>query len=450
MKEDGLDLAPAKVLSEREDVVRVMSIHKSKGLEFPVVIAADMGKAFNRQDMHSLILFHNTLGIGLKQYDAQWRMAYPTLLWNGICAQIGWESTAEEERVLYVAMTRARDKLILTGHTSHLERDWQRWRGQVNPARARSYFDWVLPGVASRPESEAWLLGGAPSWQSGLWQVTIHSRVGAAAADAGEQAEEPRLARLKEGLPTGTAAPLWMEQALTWTYGYPAATETAAKFSVSEIKRQYNLRYAEAMEEEQPPASPLAGIAEDEDSFGPTPPWLAEQDGSAGGAWRGTVMHKVMQYIQLTPDMTDGDIRRQMASWRADGLFSEEELELVFVPSVRRFCSSPLGRRMALSPDVRREYPFSVLLPGGGYLPALEEGERILVQGVVDCLFWQDGQWVLVDYKTDRLPDEEAFRRRYAVQLALYCQAASQILGAPVGSAYIYSFYLDREIAFSF
>ena len=134
----------------------------------------------------------------------------------------------------------------------------------------------------------------------------------------------------------------------------------------------------------------------------------------------------------------------------ADGLFSEEELRLVFVPSVQRFCSSPLGRRMALSSDVRREYPFSVLLPGGGYLPALEEGERILVQGVVDCLFWQDGQWVLVDYKTDRLPDEEAFRRRYAVQLALYCQAASQILGAPVGSAYIYSFYLDREIAFSF
>lgn len=450
MKEDGLDLAPAKVLSEREDVVRVMSIHKSKGLEFPVVIAADMGKAFNRQDMHSLILFHNTLGIGLKQYDAQWRMAYPTLLWNGICAQIGWESTAEEERVLYVAMTRARDKLILTGHTSHLERDWQRWRGQVNPARARSYFDWVLPGVASRPESEAWLLGGVPSWQSGLWQVTIHSRIGAAAADAGEPAEEPRLARLKEGLPTGTAAPLWMEQALTWTYGYPAATETAAKFSVSEIKRQYNLRYAEAMEEEQPPASPLAGIAEDEDAFGPTPPWLAEQDGSAGGAWRGTVMHKVMQYIQLTPDMTDGDIRRQMASWQADGLFSEEELRLVFVPSVQRFCSSPLGRRMALSTDVRREYPFSMLLPGGGYLPALEEGERILVQGVVDCLFWQDGQWVLVDYKTDRLPDEEAFRRRYAVQLALYRQAALQVLGAPVGSAYIYSFYLDREIAFSF
>ena len=241
-----------------------------------------------------------------------------------------------------------------------------------------------------------------------------------------------------------------MEQALTWTYGYPAATETAAKFSVSEIKRQYNLRYAEAVEEEQPPASPLAGIAEDEDAFGPTPPWLVEQDGSAGGAWRGTVMHKVMQYIQLTPDMTDGDIRRQMASWQADGLFSEEELRLVFVPSVQRFCSSPLGRRMALSTDVRREYPFSVLLPGGGYLPALEEGERILVQGVVDCLFWQDGQWVLVDYKTDRLPDEEAFRRRYAVQLALYCQAASQVLGAPVGSAYIYSFYLDREIAFSF
>ena len=450
MKEDGLDLAPAKVLSEREDVVRVMSIHKSKGLEFPVVIAADMGKTFNRQDMHSLILFHNTLGIGLKQYDAQWRMTYPTLIWNGICAQIGWESTAEEERVLYVAMTRARDKLILTGHTSHLDRDWQRWRSQVNPARARSYFDWILPIVAARPESESWLMGGEASWQSGLWQATIHRHVGAAAPDAEGDADDPRLARLREGLPTGTAVPLWMEQALTWTYEYPEATETPAKFSVSEIKRQYNLRYAEAIEEELPPSVLAAGFAEEEDTFGPIPPWLSEQDGSAGSAWRGTVIHKVMQYIQIVPDITEEAIRRQMMTWRADGLFSEEELRLVFVPAIRRFCNSPLGRRMALSTDVRREYSFSVLLPGGGYLPSLESGERILVQGVIDCLFWQEGQWILVDYKTDHLPDEEAFRRRYAVQLALYRQAASQVLGTSVDRVYIYSFHLNKEIAFQF
>ena len=108
MKEDGLDLAPAKVVSEKEDVVRIMSIHKSKGLEFPVVFVADMGKAFNRRDTQDQILFHNRLGIGLKQYDPEWRMSYPTLIWSGIAAQLRWEGTAEEDRILYVAMTRAR------------------------------------------------------------------------------------------------------------------------------------------------------------------------------------------------------------------------------------------------------------------------------------------------------------------------------------------------------
>ena len=107
MMEDGLDLAPAKVVSEKEDVVRIMSIHQSKGLEFPVVIVADMGKEFNRKDLQEPILFHNELGIGLKQYDSAWRMFYPTLIWSGIEAKLRWEGTAEEERVLYVAMTRA-------------------------------------------------------------------------------------------------------------------------------------------------------------------------------------------------------------------------------------------------------------------------------------------------------------------------------------------------------
>lgn len=450
MKEDGLDLAPAKVLSEREDVVRIMSIHKSKGLEFPVVIAADMGKAFNRQDMHSLILFHNTLGIGLKQYDPQWRMTYPTLIWNGICAQVAWESTAEEERILYVAMTRARDKLILTGHTAHLERDWQRWRSHVNPARARSYFDWLLAEIASRPESNAWLMGGSLQWTSGLWQLCIHRHVGAASAEAAEFCAEPRLACVKNGQLTGTASPPWMDQALAWKYAYPAAAETAAKFSVSEIKRQYNLQYLNEMEEEQLAVSEAAVAAAGDDAFSQAPPWLLEEEDSVSGAWRGTVIHKVMQYIQFMPDMTASDICRQIEQWRRDRLFSEEEIRLIRIPAILRFCRSFLGQGMAASADVRREYSFSVLLPGGGYLPPLESGERILVQGVIDCLFWQDGQWVLVDYKTDHLADEDAFRQRYTVQLALYRQAVMQVLAVPVSCVYIYSFYLEKEIAFYF
>ena len=453
MKEDGVDLAPAKVLSEREDVVRVMSIHKSKGLEFPVVIVADMGKAFNKKDLSSPILFHNRLGIGIKQYDPLWRMSWPTLAWSGIAAQVAWESTAEEERILYVAMTRARDKLILTGHSAALDKNWQRWRSQIHPSRAKSYFDWVLPVVAGRPESaagnDAVENGRDASWRCGLWQVFIRHGAGGAAVTDEEVQQEPRLEKLRRGELTGADIPAWLDEALSWQYPYPLATETAAKISVSEIKRQYNLLRQSEWEEEEL-AAPLTKEQADEDSFASLPPWLEEKRDELSGARRGTVIHKVMQYIDVKEGMTEQGIRKQLERWEKEGLFSAEERAMVYVLAILNFCRSPLGQRMAASPDIRREYPFSALFPGGGYLPVVEEGDRVLVQGVVDCLFRSGGNWVLVDYKTDRLEQEEAFRRRYAVQLALYRQALIQIGRLPVGEVYIYSFYLQKEIAFDF
>lgn len=187
MKEDGLDLAPAKVVSEKEDVVRIMSIHKSKGLEFPVVFVADMGKAFNRRDTQDQILFHNRLGIGLKQYDPEWRMSYPTLIWSGIAAQLRWEGTAEEERILYVAMTRARDQLILTGHSSHIDRDWQRWTSHLNPAQAKSYFDWVMPAALAPfgAKADADYARPGAAWQDAVWQVRIAKAVPAGTVEEG-------------------------------------------------------------------------------------------------------------------------------------------------------------------------------------------------------------------------------------------------------------------------
>lgn len=452
MKEDGLDLAPAKVVSEKEDVVRIMSIHKSKGLEFPVVFVADMGKAFNRRDTQDQILFHNRLGIGLKQYDPEWRMSYPTLIWSGIAAQLRWEGTAEEERILYVAMTRARDQLILTGHSSHIDRDWQRWTSRLNPAQAKSYFDWVMPAALAPfgAKADADYARPGAAWQDAIWQVRIARAVPAGTVEEGAYDGEPRLEALRRGDLTGTPVPSWLDEQLSWQYAYPQAVRTAAKFSVSEVKRRYQELHSDELQDEAALSVPAAAVIPtapgEDDAFAALPPWLAGEEAAVSGAQRGTALHKALQYITPATDQTTATLRREIDAFVRQGLLSREEAKLVYVPVLAAFCQSDIGRRMAESPELHREYPFTVLLAGGDPLPETETGEQILIQGVIDCLFREDDAWILVDYKSDRLETADAFRSRYAVQLALYKRAVEQITHRPVEETYIYSLHLQQEI----
>lgn len=452
MKEDGLDLAPAKVVSEKEDVVRIMSIHKSKGLEFPVVFVADMGKAFNRRDTQDQILFHNRLGIGLKQYDPEWRMSYPTLIWSGIAAQLRWEGTAEEERILYVAMTRARDQLILTGHSSHIDRDWQRWTSRLNPAQAKSYFDWVMPAALAPfgAKADADYARPGAAWQDAIWQVRIARAVPAGTVEEGAYDGEPRLEALRRGDLTGTPVPSWLDEQLSWQYAYPQAVRTAAKFSVSEVKRRYQELHSDELQDEAALSVPAAAVIPtapgEDDAFAALPPWLAGEEAAVSGAQRGTALHKALQYITPAADQTTATLRREIDAFVRQGLLSREEAKLVYVPVLAAFCQSDIGRRMAESPELHREYPFTVLLSGGDPLPETETGEQILIQGVIDCLFREDDAWILVDYKSDRLETADAFRSRYAVQLALYKRAVEQITHRPVEETYIYSLHLQQEI----
>lgn len=452
MKEDGLDLAPAKVVSEKEDVVRIMSIHKSKGLEFPVVFVADMGKAFNRRDTQDQILFHNRLGIGLKQYDPEWRMSYPTLIWSGIAAQLRWEGTAEEERILYVAMTRARDQLILTGHSSHIDRDWQRWTSRLNPVQAKSYFDWVMPAALAPfgAKADADYARPGAAWQDAIWQVRIARAVPAGTVEEGAYDGEPRLEALRRGDLTGTPVPSWLDEQLSWQYAYPQAVRTAAKFSVSEVKRRYQELHSDELQDEADLSVPAAAVIPtapgEDDAFAALPPWLAGEEAAVSGAQRGTALHKALQYITPAADQTTATLRREIDAFVRQGLLSREEAKLVYVPALAAFCQSDIGRRMAESPELHREYPFTVLLAGGDPLPETETGEQILIQGVIDCLFREDDAWILVDYKSDRLETADAFRSRYAVQLALYKRAVEQITHRPVEETYIYSLHLQQEI----
>lgn len=452
MKEDGLDLAPAKVVSEKEDVVRIMSIHKSKGLEFPVVFVADLGKDFNRRDTQEAILFHNRLGVGLKQYDPQWRLSYPTLIWNGIAARLRWEGTAEEERVLYVAMTRARDQLILVGQSKTLAKDWLRWNSQIHPAQANSYLDWLMPVVLQAlPQASVQEPLAGLQFNNELWQLAIWPSETAAPVSEAALAREPRLEALKEGLPTGTVVPAWLDQALSYTYPYPKAVVTPAKFSVSEIKRQYQeLHLPEAaIDTAELTAVPeTAAPKGEEDAFAALPGWLAEEEDTISGAQRGTALHKALQYITPGPQATYRSLRQELTACVQAGRLTAEEEKLVYLPKILAFAHSDLGKRMAQAAEIHREYPFTVLLDGREPLPSVEKGEKILVQGVIDCLFREKDGWVLVDYKSDRLEKAADFLNRYQIQLRLYKQAVEQITGLPVRETYIYSLHLEQDISF--
>ncbi len=452
MQDDEIDLAPAKVLGEGEDVVRILSIHKSKGLEFPVVVIADMGKQFNERDLSRDILLHQTLGIGLRQFDSEWRISTPTFIWNGLKAQLGWEGRAEEQRILYVAMTRARDKLIMVGSVNHLETTWEHWQQHLDPAQGRTYLDWLMPLFAGQDEwqemDKSVLNGLDGTWRRGLWQVTLHRSVTPQAVAERESETDSLLASVQAGKPTGIAWPAWFDKTLSWQYDYPQATHTAAKYSVSEIKEQYQRRLFTELAEAEELAAPGAGTEpQDDDVFAELPPWLQEEEDQVTGARRGTAMHKAMQHLQLQHVLTLEDLQQQVQQWQEQGFFTAEEAKLLRLPELLSFCQSPLGQRMAASPQVHREYPFSVLLPARGLLADAEAGEEILVQGIIDCLFKEGDAWVLVDYKTDHLETEEAFRQRYAIQLDIYKAATEQISHCPVKETYIYSLHLGKSIS---
>lgn len=444
MQEDGVDLAPANVLGEHENVVRIMSIHKSKGLEFPVVIVADMGKTFNRRDTNELILCHHTLGIGIKQYDSLWRMLYPTLAWNGVRTQLAWESTAEEERILYVAMTRARDKLILVGHTNNMKHDLLRWQHRVHPAQAKSYLDWVMSVVLNKVDNFLMeSLENSKIWEDDIWQVQIRGAVSPETGEACAKTADARIEAVRQGILTQTPAPRWLLSALRWQYPFPEAVHMSAKISVSEIKRQHSLiQQADNEELSEPLIKPLT----EENPFMIPPAWERPQQDRVSGAMRGTAMHKAMQYIPLQVDLSLADIRAYLVEQTQKGHLTSEESEMVDIIHLQAFLQSDIGKCMARSPEVHREYPFSVLLKQNTYLPSLEKGEAVLVQGIIDALFLDQDEWILLDYKNDFLPDKEAFIKRYRVQLDIYKEAIEQVTGKRVKEMYLFSFYLQQAI----
>lgn len=407
----------AHLLGENDDVVRLMTIHKSKGLEFRVVFGALMGKKHGGSRAADLIA-HRDLGLGIYLYDSELRTRRITLPQSAILERARREDAAEEMRILYVLLTRAQEKLILVGSARDLKRASRRFDALSRaPGAGESYLEWMM--AARRSAEKA---GKKP-----VSEVFFHS--------AGEltairpDAPDPRAqfdAILREPEKFADAE---IDRALGWTYPHEKDTGKPLKLTVSGMLREV----------EGPEALPA--LIE-------RPAFMAEEKpGRMTAAERGTAVHRAMQLVNL--DAVRALHGRELASAVAGQLNAAEkkrrllpaQREAVSASAIARFLESPLGVRLRSAETVRREWPFNVLLRVDEALTAEEAGrygsEEILVQGTIDCCFLEDGKWVLLDYKTDRADDPDALREHYRKQLNVYALALERITGVPVAERYL-------------
>lgn len=447
MLDGGDDFSTAKTGGENEDLVRIMSVHKSKGLEFPVVILANIGKRFNVEDMKKPILLHKTFGVGPFCIDAQNRYRYPTIARLAIAQQTAAENHAEELRVLYVAMTRAREKLILVGSVGDLAAQQEKWtmlarRAELSRSTiigAKSWLDWLAPvlakhsaGVALRLTEDA-CVAYRPS--EAEWKIDCHL-VGAPPQEETAEERSDILAAIKRLDPLeadGDIAEL--DARLTWQYPSRASVTIPAKLSVTEIKR----RFAEQEEQAETVVGPTAESYEK--------PRFLQTKKRLTAAEYGTMMHTVMQMLDLQGDLTEAGIKEQVRTLAEREIIAADLAGEIDCRAIADFFTLPLGKSLLASKDIRRELPFGILLPAETYCKEIGQSEEtIFVQGVADLLFLSETGWTLVDYKTDRGADSATLRARYQVQIDLYRNAIEKLTRIPVTKCYLYALATGRVI----
>ena len=469
LKERGSDLGIARALGENENVVRIMSVHKSKGLEFPVVVVADLGKQFNFQDLKKDVLLHKELGLGPQLIDAEKRLSYPTLAKLAVKRQLKLETLAEELRILYVAMTRAKEKLILVGSEKKLAKAATGWCRYLNypswflPAlqltEARSYLDWLCPAVARHRDGVclSQLAGSEktpfleiahdPScWSVSLYPWGTQDKWRIQEDAMAETKTWMRLVQDLEPVPVENEIMKMIDNNLSWNYPAAALVNKPAKVSVTELKH----RFAKQSEEEDYNA---AGIFTSNLTLpGRLAPFkqprFYQERAHFTLAEKGTLMHLVMQHLDLKAALDNDDLARQVKLMVEKELLTIEEAAAIDLAPVVKFWRSPLGQRVRAAAHVKRELPFSLVLPAQEVYPDLPADsfsakEVVFVQGIIDYLVFEAENLFLIDFKTDYITGEKSKETAnyYRAQLDLYARAIQEIIYRSVKEKYLYFFY---------
>ena len=421
--------------------VRIMSIHKSKGLEFPVVILSDLARRFSNMDFQSSVLVHPQLGLGPVCVDARRHIQYPTIARQALERTLRREAKAEELRVLYVAMTRAKEKLVMV-HTQ------ANAGGRVADLMALSdcpvlpeavdsgkcMGDWIMLPLLQRSEAASLreLAGqnGEGSFYADEtpWTVCVHDGLQFAAPVQQSDAAAEERAPQREELPADFAA-------LSYRYPYAEQTAFPAKLTATQLKGR---AIDEEISENTTLPPRLRNLCK--------PKFLAGKM-ALTGAERGTALHLVMQDLDFFCEPNEQSVREQIEKLRAQRKLTEEQAKAADAYAIVQFLRSDLAARIRKSKQVEREYRFSLLRPVRDF-SSLDADDSVLLQGVVDCFFEEDGELVVVDFKTDHVSRAQLDERaeHYRPQLEAYSMALTRVMGKKVKEKVLYFFSAGEEV----
>lgn len=447
LKVNSVDFGEAHILGEDDNMVNIISMHKSKGLEYPIVFVSGLGRQFNQSDSKKNLLINGDYFLAAMFMDSKKRYKKNTLLREFFRMHTKLESMAEEERVLYVAMTRAKEKLIMTGYTSELEKLTEKYRSiEMND-------DTLLP-YSIRQDAAGFLpllIAGMVRYDMLIKRFGMEDIIAVKVFD--EQQINDRL--LTEVVQKEYKTADFLEIAsktepdeiynklkedIEYEYPYRAYTSIKSKMSISDIKK----------------SKAYDGKGYDMDmefiSFSADKP--VGGDGLTG-AERGTLVHKFMELLPFDKLVEDCDYKKYITEFKdelkANGIMDDRELKAINVNKINNFLCGELGRRMiaaAKRHELYREKQFSIGIPVNEIYDDLDSpstDDIVIVQGIIDAYFYENGKIILMDYKTDHA-DEDTLTGRYKAQLLYYAETLENLLSCPVSEKLMYSFYLDREV----
>lgn len=453
LRKYDVDFGEAEIVSENEEAVRIMSIHKSKGLEFPICFVAGLGKQFNKSDSRGKIIIHPELGIGLEDCDGERRIKQTTFVKQVLAKQVDLENLGEELRVLYVALTRAKEKLILVGGIKKAAQKLDIWRSDAFMGvaskgalsygcrtKASCYLDWILPALFSYGEKyeiaiEDTKAAGEDLIQeikSGLYKEELLDRI--------EQVDQKVL--------------MQMEERLSFVYPRQEEVSLKTKVSVSELKHQ-------AMVFEPEEAESVKWFEQEQPK--PYVPLFIQEREENRGALRGTAVHRVMECmdfslmeerfagagIQRTVEEIQPFIEKRLLELLEAHKIDTEMYELIQPKKIACFFTKEIAVRMSRAQkegNLFLEKPFVMGKEAREIYSEMESSERVLIQGIVDVFFIEKGKIHVLDYKTDRVSRPKQLIDRYETQIELYAEALAKVFEVEIGEKLIYSFALGETI----
>ncbi len=444
IQDQKMDFGEADLVNEQADAVRVMTIHKSKGLEFPVVFVAEMGRQLKvSSDMENGVIADSSFGIGLEVRDLSRRVKASGLAANWIQDGKAFQEREEELRLLYVAFTRAREKLILVGHLKDAEESLSKFTYSLTYNRrisAVTYWDWILPAMFGCPE-------GTPiSWKILTKDEIVKNEV---QTDVSHRLSKAVLEHWDTDRTYDPEVKEQLDEQFSYVYPYADAKNQKMKFTVSELKKRTHM--AETQEDTPPEEELGEELYEEPDVVPLIPKFMQKEQEALTGSDRGTAYHRVLELLNMTRTYDEASLTEAIEALAGAGKISRDMADCIRPEDLLYFLDTQSGIRMreaAKSGLLHREQPFVLGVDTREIYPdePCGEDEITLIQGIIDVYFEEEDGLVVLDYKTDKVTEGRELADKYHAQVEYYARALEQMLKKPVKEKIIYSFTLRQEI----